>query len=96
MNEVIDVKGEHDAAVANHVPESVLLLLFGFAVLTSGVLGYGNGLSGSRALGTAAILALLITLVILVIVDLDRPRRGLIQVSQESMINLQKSLEAPK
>ena len=95
MNELIDVKGERDAALANHVPETVLLLLFGFAVLTSGVFGYGNGLAGARAFGTAAILTVLISLVILVIVDLDRPRRGLIHVSQESMIGLQKSLDAP-
>jgi hypothetical protein len=96
MNELIDVKGERDAALANHVPESVLILLFGFAVLTSGVLGYGSGLAGARALGTVAILSVPITLVILVIVDLDRPGRGLIRVNQDSMINLQKILDLPK
>ena len=94
MNELIDVKGERDAALANHVPETVLLLLFGFAVLTSGVFGYGNGLAGARSFGMGTILAVLISLVILVIVDLDRPRRGLIQVNQESMVGLQKSLDA--
>ena len=94
VNELIDVKGERDAALANHVPETVLLLLFGFAVLTSGVFGLGNGLAGARSFGTAAILAVLISLVILVIIDLDRPRRGLIHVSQESMIGLRKSLDA--
>jgi hypothetical protein len=94
VNELIDVKGERDAALANHVPESVVLLLFGFAVLTSGVFGYGNGLAGARSFGTAAILAVLISLVILVIIDLDRPRRGFIHVSQESMVDLQKSLGA--
>ena len=96
MNELIDVKGERDAALANHVPESVLMLLFAFAVLTSGVLGYGNGLAGARALGTAGALTVVITLVILIIIDLDRPRRGLIHVSEESMINLQQSLGAPQ
>ena len=96
VNELIDVKGERDAALVNHVPETVLILLFGFAVLTSGVFGYGNGLAGARSFGTAAILALLISLVILVIVDLDRPRRGLIHVSQDSLISLQRSLDAPQ
>lgn len=94
VNELIDVKGERDAALANHVPETVLMLLFGFAVLTSGVFGYGNGLAGARAFGTAAILTILISLVMLVIVDLDRPRRGLIHVNQESMVGLQRSLDA--
>jgi len=92
VNEVIDVKGERDAGLANHVPESVLLLLLGFAVLTSGILGFANGLSGDRALTMSIILTALISLVMLTIVDLDRPRRGVIHVSQESMLSLQKSL----
>ena len=96
MNELIDAKGERDAALANHVPESVLLMLFGFAVLTTAMLGYGSGLSNVRARVPAAILTLLISLVLLVIVDLDRPGRGLIRVHQPSMIDLQKSLEGAK
>lgn len=96
VNELIDVKGERDAALANHVPETVLTLLCAFAILTAGVLGYGNGLAGARAFGAAATLTAVIALVILVILDLDRPRRGLIRVSQESMILLQRSMDAPR
>ena len=96
INELIDIKGAHDAALANHVPESVLLLLFGFAILAVGVVGYGNGLVGARTSGVTVTLYVLIALVILVIVDLDRPRRGLILVSQENMINLQQSVDLPK
>jgi hypothetical protein len=33
VNEVIDIKAKRDIAVANHVPESVLLMMMGFAVL---------------------------------------------------------------
>jgi len=79
-----------------------LLLAFTFAmaliftILTGGVIGYGNALSGTRAFGTAAILQVLIALFIMAIIDLDRPRRGLIRINLESMINLQKSLDAPK
>ncbi|MGH9867021.1 MAG: hypothetical protein ACREAA_02505 [Candidatus Polarisedimenticolia bacterium] len=96
MNQLIDIKGERDASLANRVPESVLMLLFGFAVLTSGVLGFANGLAGARTMGTVAILSVLICLVMLVIIDLDRPRRGLIRVSQDSMIAVQKTLDAQK
>lgn len=94
MNEVIDVKGERDNALANHVPESVLMLLMVFAVMTGGLLGYGNGLAGARTFGTTAVFAVLIAVVILVIIDLDRPRRGLIRTGQQSMLNLQKSYNA--
>jgi hypothetical protein len=40
-------------------------------------------------------LALVISMVIFTIIDLDRPRRGLIRVSQESMIALRQSLDEP-
>jgi hypothetical protein len=92
LNEVIDVKVERDAALANHVPESVLILLITFAVMTGGLLGYGNGLAGARTFGTTAVFAVLIAVVILVIIDLDRPRRGLIRTGQKSMLDLQEKL----
>ena len=96
VNEAIDIKEERDAVLANHVPESVLLLLFGFAILTSGVLGFGTGLAGGRALGMAAIFTVLVSVAMLVIVDLDRPGRGLVRVGQESMLTLQRSLNASR
>ena len=43
-----------------------------------------------------AAFALLVTLVLMVILDLDRPRRGFILVGQDSMIALQRSLETSK
>ena len=91
-----DAKEDRYAAQENHVPESVLMLLIAFALLTSGAVGYGNALAGGRALATAAVFTVLIVNVLMVIIDLDRPSRGLINVSQEPMIKLQKSLNAPQ
>jgi hypothetical protein len=34
--------------------------------------------------------------VVFIVIDLDRPRRGFIEVSQESLTNLQKTTEATK
>ena len=36
----------------------------------------------------------LLVLCVMLIVDLDRPRRGLVQVSQQSMLDAQQDLEA--
>jgi hypothetical protein len=94
LNAVIDIKGKRDAALNNHVPESVLLLLFLVAMLTVGMVGYGGGLGERRMTGILLLLSLLLTLVILLIMDLDRPRRGIIQVNQRSMIDLKQTLES--
>jgi len=37
---------------------------------------------------------ILIALVVYLIIDLDRPRRGVIQVSHESMLSLQQTIES--
>lgn len=55
-------------------------------------MGYGNGLDGQKYRCSSTTTAVLIALVILLIVDLDRPRRGLIEVSQKSMIDLKQTL----
>lgn len=94
VNQLIDVKAQRDVAVANHVPESVLFLLCGIAALSAGILGYGNGLVGVRNRIPAAVYAVVIILVVLLIVDLDRPQQGLARVSQESMLRMQALLDA--
>ena len=93
LNEVFDVRSRRDAARQNHVPEVVLWLLFFVAVGTMELVGYGCGLGGPRNFVRTATISGLISLVILVIVDLDRPRRGIIEVSQVSMRMLRDSIK---
>jgi len=56
------------------------------------VVGYTFGLSGARQPFSIWILSLAIALVLGIIVDLDRPREGLIRVSQQPLIDLQEQL----
>jgi hypothetical protein len=93
MNDLIDIKTTRDIAVANHVPESVLLFLMGLAVLTAIVLGYGNGLAGRRIISLTAAYCVIV-LVIVLIINLDHPQQGLASTSQQSMIQLQEILNA--
>lgn len=93
VNEVIDIKMKRDIAVANHVPESVLLFLLAFAVLAAVVLGYGNGLAGARILSLTAVYSGIVVLVVVLIIDLDHPQQGLARTSQQSMIQLQEILD---
>ena len=95
LGAVFDVQAKRDAERDNHVPESVLLLLFLIAILTMELVGYGCGLAGHRHFAAMITVALAIAMVILIIIDLDRPRRGLIRVSQQNMISLRHSLDEP-
>jgi hypothetical protein len=93
LNEVIDLHAARLAAMENHVPESVLLLLILVTVMAAMLVGYGSGLAKRRHLFSTTIVALLIGMVIVVIIDLDRPSRRLIRVSQERMLRLRDSIK---
>ena len=96
LNEMIDAYGERNAALRKHVPEVVLFLLFSVFTIAGSVLGYSGGLEGGRPLLATIAMSVLIVLVIFIIIDLDRPRRGLIEVSQESMLDLLGAVAPPK
>lgn len=92
LNELIDTSCTRNAALDRHVPEIVLFLMFATIVLTTATLGYASGIAGHRVTFAAFILVVLIALVVFLIIDLDRPRRGLIHVSQESLLSLQQTI----
>lgn len=92
LNELIDTSTTRNAALNRQVPEIVLLLMFATIVLSTATLGYASGIAGHRVTLAAFVLLILIALVVYLIIDLDRPRRGVIQVSHESMLSLQQTI----
>lgn len=95
MNDVIDTHEKRTRSVEDRVPDAVILLLFTVSTLALGQVAYSSGLRGRRNEVANITFAFVIALVLVVILDIDRPRRGLVQVSQESMIRLQQSLQPP-
>ncbi|NND44127.1 MAG: hypothetical protein HKN58_02300, partial [Xanthomonadales bacterium] len=71
-----------------HVPEVVLLLLFVVFISSGVIMGYSGGLSNRRVIAPMTLVAFLVTLIVFIIIDLDRPKRGLIQVNQAPMEEL--------
>ena len=94
LNDMIDNQGKRLAALRNRVPNIVLLALFGIAVVGSGFAGYANGLEPRRTQVPVYITAVLVSGVILLILDLDRPSGGFIAVSQQPMIDTAASIDA--
>lgn len=92
LNEMIDLHAKRLTAMENHVPESALILLYVLAILAVWFVGYASGLAGLRSLFVVMLLPVLIAAVIHVIIDIERPRRGLIKVGQQRLIELRQTL----
>jgi hypothetical protein len=92
LNDVIDVSEERLTTKENHVPGAVLALLIAVSCGALGFMGCGSGLAGRKQRVPTITFIIMSALVLIVILDMDRPRHGLIQVSQGSMLRLQASL----
>ena len=96
VNETIDLhESRITAGIYARVPETVVLLLIGGGVLSLGMVGYSAGLTRRRSLLSAVVLVIALGAVIMILVDLDRPREGFIQVSQQPLLDLQQQIGPP-
>jgi len=93
-NELIDSFGRRGAAIDRHVPEVVLFLLLGTFLITSVIVGYSAGVVRRRPPLVSFAMVGLIVVLVFVILDLDRPIRGLIVVSEKNLRDLQGSMKA--
>jgi hypothetical protein len=88
LNEAIDMETARWTAFQNHVPPNVIYVNAIVALLAAMLVGYAYGLDGQRNPFSTCVLVLAITMVLAVIVDLDRPRSGFIRANQQPMIDL--------
>jgi hypothetical protein len=95
VNQVIDLHGARVWAFRDRVPEGILYALGLVAVLGMGLLGVSSGLKNARNLIPTTVMALAVTTVLVLIVDLDRPERGVITVSQQPLVDLSESMAGP-
>jgi len=94
INEMIDGFGRRNAALDRHVPTFVMALLFVTFLFAAHVLGFTSGLAGHRPSLLTHLFVLLLVALVFVVLDLDRPRRGVIQVSHEALVELQSQVRA--
>lgn len=96
LNDVVDAHALRVAVgLRNHIPPSIWVTIYFLAVMAMLVIGYDSGVTSSRnALSTIA-LVLAFAAVVLLIIDLDRPYQAMFAVSQDAMVDLQRSISPP-
>jgi hypothetical protein len=94
LNEMIDMQTVRVAGLNNRVPAAVLALEVLGAAVALGLLAFNLSILG-RGLLTVVLSAGLVSLLLLVTFDLDRPTRGLIKVPSTPLTNLRASMELP-
>ena len=82
-------------ALYARVPPTVLFLLLAGSVLSLGMVGYSAGLRERRSMLTALVLIVAMGAVLVIVVDLDRPQGGLINVSQQALLDVQERIGSP-
>jgi hypothetical protein len=94
LNEVIDLHAKRVmVGIRSRIPIIIWIGLYFLAMLSMAAVGYQSGLAATRRSPAMQGLVLSFAIVLLLIADLDRGQEGLLRVSQQSMIDLQKSMQ---
>jgi len=80
LNEMNNIHERRLTALRYHVPGAVTVVLMGVTMLVIGFTGYHAGITDARRQGSILIISLMVAGVIMLILDLDRPTRGFVQV----------------
>lgn len=91
-NEVIDLHELRLASIENYLPAPIFLLLLAIAALSIGFLGWSFGAASQRNRAAILLLALLIATVLLLIMDLNRPQRGRLEVGTGTLERAKESM----
>ena len=76
-------------------PAPLMLLLLRGSALSLGMVGYNGGLARHRSVLSAVVMILALGAVTTLVVDLDRPQEGIINVSQQALLDVQAWIGEP-
>jgi hypothetical protein len=93
LNDVIDLHLERvTVGIRNRVPPTIWAALYLLLAVSMLMMGIQVGLSATRNRSIELALAVAFSAVLFLIIDLDRPQEGLVNVSQQAMVELQTKL----
>jgi hypothetical protein len=91
--EALSIHRNRMFALESRVPDPVIWLLLLGCVAGTGAIGLAGGLGNHRGLPARVIVTILLSATIFVVIDLDRPRGGLIRISQSPVLHLKEILD---
>ena len=94
LNEMIDMQTTRVSALNNRVPSEILLIEVVGAATALGLMAFYLAML-SRGVVTVLLAASLLTLLLFVSFDLDRPTRGFITVPDAPLVSLRTSMDLP-
>jgi len=87
LNEMNNIHERRISALRNHIPGEVAFVLIGLAMIGMGFTGFHAGMAGSRFSIPTLVMSFAVAVVIMLVVDLDRPARGLVRISVQPLID---------
>ncbi len=81
--------------VQARVPEAILFVLIAGSALSLGMVGYMGGLKRRRSALSALVMVVTLGIVLTIVINLDRPQEGFLQVSQQPLLDVQQWIGLP-
>lgn len=94
-NAAFDAAASRRAVLEARVPLSILETLVAYATVSAMIMGYVLAADGARHRTASWVLLVLVSLAISLVIDLDRPRVGAIQVSQAPLERAVAAMRTP-
>jgi len=93
LNQMIDLHAARmQAGMRSRIPGAIWVGLLIVAVLSLTAMGYLEGLAGTRRSLAVLAVAVAFSVVIELIADLDRPQEGVLRISQQALLDVQRSM----
>lgn len=93
LNELIDVQTKRaKASLRSRIPIEIWIVLYLLALSAMAAVGFHMGLTGTRRSLVVPALVLSFATVMLLIADLERPFAGMMQVSQQALLDTRRSM----
>ena len=93
LDEITKIQERRLTSAYYYVPSAILFVLIGLGVVAIGFTGYQSGLTHSHLRAATLIMAVMLAIMIGLVVDLDQPVRGFIQIPTKALADVAKQIQ---